>query len=260
MDAALADRRRLILQAAERHGRVFVDDLAAQLGVSAHTVRRDINHLCEENRLRRLHGGAAFVATETNIPYGSRAVLNVEAKRRIAAAAAALIPDGSAVFLSIGTTPALVATALKAKTLTVITNNLNAATALAENDRTRIIIPGGEIRLPDRDLLNEAAIGLFSAYRADFGVYGVGGIDADGTLLDFHEAEVRARQEIRRHCHTALLVADASKFGRRAAAAGGTLAEADRLVIDRMPAAPFDALAATLRERVLVADGRERPA
>lgn len=254
MDAGINDRQGTILRLAERDGRVSVDALAADLGVSPHTIRRDINLLCEENRLRRLHGGAAFVPPATNIPYGSRAVLNAAAKARIAAAAAALIPDGSTIFLSIGTTPALVANALKEKTLTVITNNLNAAMALAENDRNRIVLPGGELRLPDRDLLGESAIAMFAAYRADFGIYGVGGIDRDGTLLDFHESEVRAREEVRRRCRTAILVADVSKFGRRAAAAGGDLYEADRIVLDALPGAPFDDLVTGLGDRVRIAD------
>jgi len=35
---------------------------------------------------------------------------------------------------------------------------------------------------------------LFSAYKVDIGIYGVAGVDEDGTLLDFYEEEVRARQ------------------------------------------------------------------
>lgn len=37
---------------------------------------------------------------------------------------------------------------------------------------------------------------LFQAYKVDIGIYGVAGVDEDGTLLDFYEKEVRARQII----------------------------------------------------------------
>ena len=167
------DRRTRIMEVARRDGRVMVDDLAAEFGVSAHTIRRDINALCETAQLRRLHGGAEVIEGKANIPYATRAVLNFEGKTQIARATAALIDDDSTIFLSIGTTPALVATALAGKNgLTVITNNLNAAMALSENASNRIILPGGELRLPDRDFLGEAAVTLFEAYRADFGIYG----------------------------------------------------------------------------------------
>lgn len=235
------DRRSVILATAQRNGRVLVDTLAAELGVSPHTIRRDLNALCEDQKLRRIHGGAEFIDGHANTPYSARSVLHHEAKTRIARVVAEMVPDGATVFISIGTTPAVVAHALAPKeALTVVTNNLNAAMALSENSTHRLILPGGEMRLPDRDFLNEEAVRLFSHYRADFAIYGVGGIDTDGSLLDFHEAEVRAREQMRLNARASVLVADTSKFGRRAAAVGGTLSEADHVVLDALPEAPFD--------------------
>jgi len=252
------DRKLRIMERARQDGRVMVEHLAEALSVSAHTIRRDINALCEAGRLRRLHGGAAFIEGNVNMPYPARAVLNFPAKQAIARATARLVEDRSTVFISIGSTPALVATALTEKmALTVITNNLNAAMALSENTSNRIILPGGELRLPDRDVLNESAIHLFASYRADFGIYGVGGIDHDGSLLDFHEPEVRARTQIRQSCAIAILVADCSKFGRRAAAVGGTLSEADWIVLDRRPDAPYAALVEPLADRLILAEDGE---
>ena len=252
------DRRAHILDLARRQGRVTVDGLAAALGVSAHTIRRDLNTLCDESRLRRLHGGAEYIEARANIPYQARAVLNYGAKLAIGRAVAALVPDGATVALSIGTTPALVAGALaRRRGLTVVTNNLNAAVALSEAEGARIVIPGGELRLPDRDLLSEEATALFAAYRADFGIYGVGGIDADGSLLDFHEPEVRAREAIRANARQVILVADHTKFGRRAAAVGGHLADADHIVLDRPPEAPHAALLDGLPGRVTLAEAED---
>ena len=252
------DRRAHILDLARRQGRVTVDGLAAALGVSAHTIRRDLNTLCDESRLRRLHGGAEYIEGRANIPYQARAVLNYGAKLAIGRAVAAIVPDGATVFLSIGTTPALVAGALaRRRGLTIVTNNLNAAIALSEAEGARIVVPGGELRLPDRDLLNNDAVALFGSYRADFGIYGVGGIDADGSLLDFHEPEVRAREAIRANAREVILVADHTKFGRRAAAVGGRLADADHIVLDRPPEPPHAALLGGLRGRLVIAEAED---
>ena len=80
----------------------------------------------------------------TQIPLDQRAGTNLAGKRDIGEAAAALIPDGATVFISIGSTPLSVARALRRRQrLTVITNNLTAAMALSEETSNRIILPGG---------------------------------------------------------------------------------------------------------------------
>src|SRR5690606_18739544 len=115
------------------------------------------------------HGGAELLEATVNLDYGTREVQNARAKEAIARRAAALIPHGATVFISIGTTPAKVSEALRGRrNLIVITNNLNAAFALSGEPSNRIIIPGGELRLPDRDILGDNAEALFGRYRADF--------------------------------------------------------------------------------------------
>lgn len=248
------NRQSTILETAQSRGRVMVDELAEALHVSAHTVRRDINVLCAQGKLRRLHGGAEFIEGSSNLPYSARTSLNVAAKQRIAARVARLIPDGVTLFFSIGTTPAVVAAALAEREgLTVVTNNLNAAMALADAPGARIVIPGGELRLPDRDVLGPPAQDLFGAYRADFAIYGAAGIDSDGSLLDFHAPEVRIRRMSRENARQSILVVDSSKFGRRAPAIGGRLDEADYVVTEAAPAAPFAALMEALGDRLIIA-------
>ena len=155
-------RQTAILKTAQSQGRVLVDALADQLNVSPHTIRRDINTLCKQGKLRRLHGGAEFIEGSLNLHYSTRSALNVAAKKQIAERAAKLIPDNATLFFSIGTTPALVASALAARQgLTIITNNLNAAMALSDAPGARIILPGGTLRLPDRDILGAQVLDLF---------------------------------------------------------------------------------------------------
>lgn len=92
------NRQSAILETAQARGRVMVDELADILRVSAHTVRRDINALCEQGKLRRLHGGAEFIEGSSNLPYSARSSLNVAAKQQIAAEVARLIPDRATLF------------------------------------------------------------------------------------------------------------------------------------------------------------------
>jgi DeoR family glycerol-3-phosphate regulon repressor len=225
------------------------------LDVTTQTIRRDIDKLCEGDTLRRRHGRVELEEQHLNTPFDQRAGTNMAGKRVIGEAAVELIPDGATVFISIGSTPLSVARALRRrKNLTVITNNLSAAMALSEELTNRIILPGGEVRLPDRDILGADVIEFFGRYRAEFGIFGVAGVAEDGSLLEFHSDEVRARERIRENSQVSLLVLDCTKFGRLAPAAGENIADIDHVILDRHPEAAFAPLLDALGDRLILAE------
>jgi DeoR family glycerol-3-phosphate regulon repressor len=220
------------------------------------TIRRDVDTLCEGDMLHRVHGRIELSEEFLNTPFDQRAGTNLMGKRAIGEATANLIPDGSTVFISIGSTPLSVAQSLRRrKGLTVITNNLSAAMALSEEVSNRIILPGGEVRLPDRDILGNEVLEFFGRFRADFAVFGAAGIAEDGGLLEFHTTEVRATQKICENAQQSLLVIDGSKFGRHAPALGGNISDIDRIIIDRQPDDRFGDLLARIKDKTLVAGG-----
>ncbi len=224
-------------------GSLSVEMLARHFDVSPQTIRRDVASLCQANLLRRRYGGVERMESAVNSSYDTRKLVHPEAKRRLAALVADLIPNGASVMFSIGTTPEMVALALtRHDDLTVVTNNLNVAMALSANTSNRIYVPGGVVRLPDRDLLGREVETLFASFRADFGIYGVGGIEPDGVLVDFDRDETQAREMIRQNCRQSILVADRSKFCRAAPARCGRLGDANLFVIDGPPAPELAAL------------------
>ncbi len=255
------DRARAIVDLVRRDGFQTIELLAASFGVTPQTVRRDVNLLCDRGLLRRRHGGVEAPPLDLgdglgrNLAYPARSVLNLAAKQRIAALVAAEIAaafpaGGASLFFGIGTTPEQCALALaerfeEAGDLRVMTNNLNAALALARNPENRITIAGGELRNTDRDVVAGEAHGFFARFAVDIGIYGVGGVAEDGTLLDFSQDEVAMRQALARHCRRRFLVLDHSKFGRGATVRGGHIAEASIVFTDR-PVPP--AIAAQLTE------------
>lgn len=229
----LSERQTRIVALFRQHGEMSVDALAEHFGVATQTIRRDVNTLCDANVLRRYHGGARLMTPGTNQPYEVRRVRNLEGKLRIGLAAASRIPDGATVLLGIGTTPEQVALALAHhKRLTVITNNLRAALTLAAHSEHRVIVPGGELRSPNPEILGDEADRLFRAYRADFGIYSVGGIDDDGTLLDYDRQEAASREALRDASRCRILVADAYKFTRKPSVRGGQLADQQLVITD----------------------------
>ncbi len=255
MSSKKRKRRASITALVGERGAVSVGALAELLDVSMQTIRRDIDALCEEEGLRRQHGRVELNRKRLNTPFDQRADTNTDGKNAIGEAAARLVPDGATLFLSIGSTPLSAARALlRRKELTVITNNLSAAMALSEEISNRIILPGGELRLPDRDILGGEVLDVMGNYRAEFAIFGVAGVAEDGGLLDFHTAEVQVREKMRENAQTSILVMDSSKFGRLAPALGGNIADADRVVLDRSPDGTFSPLMEQIGDRLILAE------
>jgi DeoR family glycerol-3-phosphate regulon repressor len=241
----LNQRQEEILDLVRQQGFVSIDALASRFSVTQQTIRRDINHLCDQSLLLRYHGGAGLSLGAENISYRSRQIMCLEEKQRIARHASRRISDQDSLFINIGTTTEEVARALLLHhNLRIITNNLNVAQILTGNPTFEVIIAGGAVRNRDGGIIGEATIDFINQFKVDFGVIGISGIDTDGALLDFDYREVRVAQAIIANAREVLLVADHTKFGRSAMVRLGQLSQIDVLITDRAPPA---AMAETLR-------------
>jgi DeoR family glycerol-3-phosphate regulon repressor len=235
------ERARAIVERVREDGFQAIEALAHQFGVTPQTIRRDVNLLCDRGLLRRRHGGVELPPEGENLAYPARQVLNIDAKRRIARLVAREVPDGASLFFGIGTTPEQCALALADHAgLRVMTNNLNVALALSRSPSCEITVAGGRLRNLDRDVVAGEAHGFFGRFAADIGIYGVGGIAEDGTLLDFSTDEVTMRGALAAHCRQRFLVLDHSKFGRGGTVRGGHITEASAVFSDRPVPASID--------------------
>lgn len=232
----LTPRHQQIMQRVRQQGFVSIDDLAQTFDLTPQTIRRDINELCRIGMLRRYHGGAGLPSSVENVAYKARQVMHQDAKRQIARKIASQIPDQASLFMTLGTTTEEIAKALlEHEGLRVITNNLNVASVLSNNDSFEVIIAGGVVRSRDRGITGEATIDFMRQFRVDYGIIGISGIDVDGVLLDFDYREVRVVQAIMTNSRRVWLAADHSKFGRNAMVRLGHLQDLDAVFTEREP-------------------------
>src|ERR1700704_1100784 len=214
----LTHRQSEILNIARAFGRVMVEDLARRFEVSAQTIRKDLNDLCDHRALTRIHGGAIVAAEE---------------KKAIGAAAAALIPNGCSLFINIGTTTEEVASALTShQDLLVITNNLNVAMLLYRHPRIEVIVAGGAVRRADGAVIGSTAISLIGQFKVDYAIIGASAINEEGALLDFDYREVQAAQAIIANARSVMLVADSTKLRRSAPVRIAHLSQIQTFVTD----------------------------
>ncbi|MDX1400812.1 MAG: DeoR family transcriptional regulator [Kiloniellales bacterium] len=234
--AALNPRQEKILSLVREKGFVAIEALAQRFDVTAQTVRRDINELCDKALLQRYHGGAGLPSSVENIAYATRKVIFSEEKQRIARAVAREVPDHASLMINVGTTTEAVARALVGHTgLRVVTNNMNVAYTLAEKPDFEVIVTGGRLRNRDRAVVDQGSIEMIRSFRVDIAIIGISGIDLDGTLLDFDRQEVHIAQSIMESARRVFLAADHSKFGREAMVRLGHISEIDALFTDRAP-------------------------
>jgi DeoR family glycerol-3-phosphate regulon repressor len=249
----LSERQVQIAELVREGGFLTVDALAEQYGVSTQTIRRDLTTLCDRGLARRRHGGIERAGEAGNLAYGTRQILARNAKEAIAREVARHIPNGASIAFSIGTTPEVVAAALLHHDgLRIFTNNLNIAMLACSNASFEVNIAGGRLRNSDRDILGAGMESFLSSYMVDFGVFGAAGVGEHGTLLDFYEEEVRARQLIHENSRATFLVLDHSKFGRAAHVRGGQIHDATKVFTDAEPPAPIMKLLAASDSELVI--------
>ena len=257
--AGLSHRQTEILNIARAFGRVMVEDLAKRFEVSAQTIRKDLNDLCDQRSLTRIHGGAIIASGVENLAYEARRFVAAEEKRAIGIAAASRIPNGCSLFINIGTTTEEVASALTShEDLLVITNNLNVAMLLYRHPRIEVIVAGGAVRRADGAVIGSTAISLIGQFKVDYAIIGASAIDEEGALLDFDYREVQAAQAIIANARSVMLVADSTKLRRSAPVRIAHLSQIQTFVTD----APLPAgLASICHHRgIEVVEAMDKPA
>lgn len=215
--ADITSRQSDIIDLARTSGRVTVEDLARRFEVSAQTIRKDLNELCDRRLLTRVHGGAIIASGVENLAYDARRFVAAEEKKAIGRAAAGLIPNNCSLFINIGTTTEEVAAALSShEELLVITNNLNVAMQLYRHPRIDVVVAGGSVRGSDGAVVGSTAISIIRQFKVDHAVIGASAIDDEGALLDFDFREVEVSQAIIENARSVMLVADSTKLRRSA--------------------------------------------
>lgn len=247
-------RKPEIINIARREGLVTVDGLVNHFGVTPQTIRRDLTDLSNAGALERVHGGAVLPSTTVNIGYNERRNLNKSSKVDIARCCAAQIPNDCSIFLNIGTTTEAVATELlRHKGLLVVTNNINIAIILSENPSIEVIVTGGNLRRSDGGLIGDLATSSINQFRFDLAVIGCSALRADGDMLDFDVLEVGVSKTIIRQSEKVFLVADNSKFDRKAPARIGSLSEIDVFFTDKTLPLPCQEFCKSTRTEVVYA-------
>ncbi|MEO1702785.1 MAG: DeoR/GlpR family DNA-binding transcription regulator [Pseudomonadota bacterium] len=216
----LTPRQAEILTLIQKSGFATLEALAERYDVSMQTVRRDIIALSNAGQLQRFHGGAGPVESKeaTRLDYESKRSMAQSEKLEIAQRAAAIIEDGSTLFLDVGTTLEACATILaKRSGFTVFTNSMPAAMKFDPKENQVFIVPG---RVAGRDgsIVGTDAVNVIRDVSIDYALVGCSTIDDNNRVMDFDLDKIAIKRAAMAAARKSLLLATQSKFGRTALA------------------------------------------
>jgi DeoR/GlpR family transcriptional regulator of sugar metabolism len=230
------ERRREIVKLLKADGRVAVGDLVRRFGVSAVTLRGDLEQLAQRGILVRSYGGAMLPQEpHQDFPLNIKKTIYHAEKTRIGRAAARLVLPHQKVILDSGTTTVEAARALKRanfEALTVITHALNIADEFIDASNIAVIMIGGVMRHVSGSFVGPQAERFLSELHADHFFLGVDGLDPEIGYSTPDLLEAQLNTHMMRIAHEVTVLADASKFGRRSLSVIGGIASVRRIITD----------------------------
>jgi DeoR family fructose operon transcriptional repressor len=239
-------RRQAIMTQLRATARVDVADIAAELGVTNETIRKDIIELERQGLLRRVHGGAVPVGNLSFEPAVSARVSFTEEKGRIAKAALAHLPVYGAVLIDAGSTTAKLAELLPTdRNLTVYTNTIPIAQALINHPHLTVHTLGGRVRPVTLAEVGDWAERSLAEINVDVAFLGTNAISVDRGLTTPDAEEAAIKRIMPRCARKRILLADHSKVDQVSLCKHADLADIDLLITDTdLPKAELRALRA----------------
>lgn len=228
-----AERRARLLAILARDGALRLDPVAEELGVSAMTVRRDLDDLEAEGLARRVRGGA--VAPVLPRPFGERMSTRSAAKAAIARKALDLVPETGAAAFDASSTSGVLLGEVSARDLVIATNSLQNAATARRRPGVRSILVGGELEERTDSFVGAVACRAAAALGYARFFTSASAVAVAGTSeASLEEAQVK--EVFATRAESTILLADSSKLGRTAVAHGLDWGRIDLLVTDLDPA------------------------
>ena len=211
------ERRQSILELLRKQPGVRVIELAGVLGVSAGTIRNDLNALEQEGRLSRVHGGG--ILNEQNVFYNNlfsiRLKENLAAKIVIAREAALMIEDRDSILLDASSTAYYLARILaERQRLRVITNGIDAARVLAQNSSHTVILIGGEFSYDSSSVTGLLSEQVLKELHVNKAFLSCSGFSLERGMTEVHLSEAQLKRIAIESSQQVIALIDSSKFGK----------------------------------------------
>ncbi|WP_146810632.1 DeoR/GlpR family DNA-binding transcription regulator, partial [Aneurinibacillus danicus] len=215
MSLAFEHRKRTILKKLVTEEKIYVPDLAETLNVSSETIRRDLDRLEKEGKLKKVYGGAILAnADRLEPPFAQKTIINQAEKRAIAKQAASLIEDGDIIMIGNGTTPLEIVRFLSdKKNITLITHSAPVLLLAIEVFKGKTIFIGGEVDIHQQSTHGPLAELTLKQIKANKAFISAGGVSIEDGITDYDLNEAYMSRLLMERSEELIVLADHTKLG-----------------------------------------------
>ena len=238
--STLNSRCERIMKFLLRTGTASMEEILAEAGSSAPSIRRDLARLEGRGLIRRTHGGATLVEPLHYEPFRydrsfqAREERYASEKRRIGLAAAELVASNETIGLTAGTTSTHIGRSLRHREhIQVVTNAINIGMELCNQPGIRTYLTGGSVPWAwSFSLTGNAALSFLNDVYMDKVFLSVIGIDVERGASTLEADEALVFRKMIKQAKQIIVVADSSKLGKVSPAFICPLSDVHILVTD----------------------------
>ena len=235
----MEERLNEILAIIKEEKKVLVKELSEKFNVSESMIRKDLQRLEKEGKIKRTYGGAILERESSyDEKTNSRVFIDLESKSYLGELVVDIIEDNDVVFLDISTTNHTIAMMLGAtkKNLTIITNMNRIAMEFDRAPNVDVILIGGRYNKKLGGTVGSAAIEEIKKFKITKAFVGAGGINIEENFIsNFNYDEAAVKKEILRCSKKRYIVANYEKLYKDGAYKFATLDDIDYIVTEKEP-------------------------
>jgi DeoR/GlpR family transcriptional regulator of sugar metabolism len=219
--------------------------LSNQFGVTAKTIRKDLDQLESMGLLERVHGGAVIRSNANNVyPIEQRKLKYLDEKRRIGMAAFEFVEEGDTLIIDGGSTTIELARLLGDKKIIAVVDDLRIAVELMNKPAVTLFMPGGKLRREGSyTFLGRDAERAIEKYKVKKLFLGTSAFDFQAGLSVLNSDEAEVKKAMISVAQEIICLTDYSKFHHIAFATFCPIDRINTLITDdRMPESEKDFL------------------
>jgi DeoR/GlpR family transcriptional regulator of sugar metabolism len=210
-------RRQQLINLLNENPGIGVGELSRQLHVSEGTIRNDLRDLAASGSLMRVRGGAVPVENQVgrSPAFAERITANSSTKACIAGRAVEVIQDGDSLFLDASSTVFHLSQFMTGfRGLTIVTNGLEVAIALAKNVYNTVILFGGVLRPDGTSITIPVSDYTIENLHIKKALVSCSGFSLESGLTEVDLQEANLKRKILDAIPSVTALVDSSKFGK----------------------------------------------
>lgn len=206
------ERHTIIVDMVNKRGIVKTQELMQALNCSESTIRRDLETLHNDGKIKRIHGGAKRIyQISEELTVREKSLKNVQEKSSIGKMAASLIEENDVIFLDAGTTTLAMIDFINKGNITVVTNGIQQASLLTDKQIETILI-GGRIKQGTKAIVGSTSFTNLQSFRFNKAFLGVNGIDIEFGLTTPDPEEATIKKLAQQQSSMTYVLADHTKW------------------------------------------------